>query len=91
MKRGNAKTPSKGSSYYVYVVSFIAAAGGFNWGYDIILMSGAILYLKNAFNIDSLSVQVSSINVELVLDRRVHDDQRHLWNPHWHAGGRKYR
>ena len=63
MKRENAKTPSKGSSYYVYVISFIAAAGGFNWGYDIVLMSGAILYLKNAFNIDSLSVQVSSLNL----------------------------
>src|SRR5690349_2408389 len=35
------------SRKYVYIISLIAAAGGFNWGFDIILMSGAILYIKS--------------------------------------------
>src|SRR5947199_9913618 len=34
---------------YVYVIAFVAAAGGFNFGFDIVLMSGAILYLKEYY------------------------------------------
>jgi sugar porter (SP) family MFS transporter len=46
------KGPSRNKvSGYVYGVAFIAAAGGFNWGYDLVLMSGAILYLKRFFYI----------------------------------------
>lgn len=48
------------SSRYVYAIAFIAAAGGFNWGYDIILMSGAILYLKSYFHISSLDIVLFS-------------------------------
>src|SRR5437762_11874868 len=36
---------------YVYVIAFVAAAGGFNYGFDIILMSGAILYLERFFSL----------------------------------------
>jgi sugar porter (SP) family MFS transporter len=38
---------------YVYVIAFIAAAGGFNFGYDVVLMSGAILYLEKYFHLNS--------------------------------------
>ena len=38
---------------YVYVIAFIAAAGGFNFGLDIVLMSGAILYLERYFSLSA--------------------------------------
>ncbi len=38
---------------YVYVIAFIAAAGGFNFGFDIVLMSGAILYLQQYFHLSA--------------------------------------
>jgi len=49
------ETASKRSRAYVYLVAFIAAAGGFNWGYDVILMSGAILFMKSSFNIGGMN------------------------------------
>src|SRR5437762_8738710 len=36
---------------YVYVIAFIAAAGGFNFGFDLVLMSGAILYMEQYFHL----------------------------------------
>ena len=53
----------KQSNAYLYFISMVAAAGGFNWGYDVILMSGAILYLKNYFNIGHLSVAIFSHSI----------------------------
>lgn len=35
---------------YVYLIAFVAAAGGFNFGFDLVLMSGAILYMEQYFN-----------------------------------------
>jgi sugar porter (SP) family MFS transporter len=43
---------------FVYIASLIAASGTFNWSYDIILMSGSILYLKNYFHISQISVVI---------------------------------
>src|SRR5712692_3897371 len=62
MKKAMSTTTAipKASSAYLYLIAFIAAAGGFNWGYDVILMSGAILYLKSYFHIGSVSVQLFS-------------------------------
>jgi MFS family permease len=51
------------SRSYVYLISLIAAAGGFNWGFDIILMSGAILYLKKHFNIAELTTDLFSLHI----------------------------
>jgi SP family arabinose:H+ symporter-like MFS transporter len=42
----------------LYFACIVAAAGGFNWSYYIILMSGAILYLDNYFHIGQLSVHI---------------------------------
>src|ERR1041385_6567652 len=38
-------------SAYVYLISIIAAVGGFLLTYDIIVMSGAIIFLKREFNL----------------------------------------
>src|SRR5262245_66386514 len=51
------------SRSYVYVISLVAAAGGFNWGFDIILMSGAILYLKKHFNFAALNIDLFPLNI----------------------------
>jgi SP family arabinose:H+ symporter-like MFS transporter len=55
MQEKMPETASKRSRAYVYLVAFIAAAGGFNWGYDVILMSGAILFMKSSFNIGGMN------------------------------------
>jgi len=51
------------SRKYVYIISLIAAAGGFNWGFDIILMSGAILYIKSHFHIAAMSLEFLGIHI----------------------------
>ena len=33
----------------VYLIAIVAAAGGFTFGYDLVIMSGAILFLKSDF------------------------------------------
>ena len=58
-----APTSAPHSRKYIYIVSLIAAAGGFNWGFDIILMSGAILYLKNHFQIAALSLDFLGVHI----------------------------
>ena len=47
---------------YVYVIAFVAAAGGFNFGFDIVLMSGAILYLQQTCR--ACGVQAKSAHKE---------------------------
>lgn len=51
------------SRTYVYFIAAIAALGGFNWGFNIILMSGAILFLKNHFQIAALSLDILGIQI----------------------------
>jgi sugar porter (SP) family MFS transporter len=48
---------------YVYVLASIAAAGGFNGGYDLMLMSGAILSMSRFFHIYSMHVVLFSHTV----------------------------
>lgn len=47
--------PSQGkkSVAYVYCVAMVAAAGGFIWGYDLVIMSSAILFLADFFELSS--------------------------------------
>src|SRR5439155_15930062 len=55
-----AKSQGKHTRAYLYLICLVAAAGGFNWSYNVILMSGAILYLDNYFHIGRLSIQILS-------------------------------
>ena len=48
------------SSAFVHFAALVAASGTFNWSYDIILMSGSILYLKSYFHIGQISVVIFS-------------------------------
>ncbi len=48
------RDPEKKSSViYVYLIAMIAAAGGFIWGYDLVIMSSVILYLEPHFDLSS--------------------------------------
>ena len=39
------------STRYLYTIVLIAAVGGFLWGYDLSLISGAIIFLKEEFSL----------------------------------------
>jgi MFS transporter, SP family, arabinose:H+ symporter len=59
----NTRSAEAYSNARLYFVSCVAAAGGFNWSYDILLMSGAILYVKNYFKIGNLNLELFSHHV----------------------------
>jgi sugar porter (SP) family MFS transporter len=40
---------------YIYVVTAVAAVGGFLFGFDLAIISGAMLYLKKVFGLDGMS------------------------------------
>ncbi|MFZ0038566.1 MAG: sugar porter family MFS transporter, partial [Candidatus Acidiferrales bacterium] len=48
--------PPVRNNAYVYLISIIAAVGGFLLTYDIIIMSGAIIFLKKEFNLTPTAV-----------------------------------
>lgn len=44
------------STMYVYFIAFIAAVGGFLFGFDLSIISGAIIFLKREFALSSAQV-----------------------------------
>ena len=59
----------KGSLLYVYLVCIVAAVGGFLFGYDTAVISGAIVFLQKHFALNSiqLGIAVSSVIVGCIL------------------------
>lgn len=49
----NEKTP-----WFIYILSFFSAIGGFLFGYDTGVVSGAMLLLKNRFHLSSILEEV---------------------------------
>lgn len=45
-------------SCFLYTLTFFAAIGGFLFGYDTGVVSGAMLLLKDEFNLDSFSQEI---------------------------------
>ena len=43
-------------SSYVYLISIIAAVGGFLFGYDLSIISGAVLFLNKEFSLTSVQL-----------------------------------
>ena len=41
---------------YLYMIVLVAAVGGFLFGYDLSLISGAIIFLRREFNLDPIQV-----------------------------------
>ena len=54
MSRGN----DQASAVYLYLTVFVAAVGGFLFGYDLSLISGAIIFLKAEFHLSPFWVGV---------------------------------
>ena len=46
-------TDEGGRLWYVFLVAFVAAAGGFLFGYDLVIIAGANNFLKDQFNLDA--------------------------------------
>jgi SP family arabinose:H+ symporter-like MFS transporter len=44
------------SNVYVYLISLVAAVGGFLLTYDIVIMSGGIIFLKREFHLSPMAV-----------------------------------
>lgn len=56
-----SKIPSRSSepqknNTYVYLVSLLAAVGGFLFGYDLSIISGAVLFLRKEFSLTSVQL-----------------------------------
>ena len=55
--QGEQTPPLKqGSTAYVYFAALVAAAGGFLFGYDLAVVSGAIIFLKKQFALSPVEV-----------------------------------
>ncbi|MFK7848922.1 MAG: sugar porter family MFS transporter [Rhodothermales bacterium] len=56
MKKSNISTKARdgqASSRYIYLVAFIAATGGFLFGYDLSIISGALPFLETHFELSA--------------------------------------
>ncbi|MGH9529775.1 MAG: hypothetical protein ACRD2S_07645 [Terriglobales bacterium] len=49
-------SPDQVSKLYVHLISMVAAVGGFLLTYDIVIMSGGIIFLKRDFHLAPLAV-----------------------------------
>ena len=45
----------KANNSYVYLISFVAATGGFLFGYDLSIISGALIFLETHFELDAVA------------------------------------
>jgi sugar porter (SP) family MFS transporter len=50
------EVPEHTSNRYVHLISVVAAVGGFLLTYDIVIMSGAIIFMKDEFHLSSVAV-----------------------------------
>jgi SP family arabinose:H+ symporter-like MFS transporter len=48
--------PTKQNKSFVYLISIIVAIGGFNFGFDVSIISGAIIFMKPTFNLNAAQV-----------------------------------
>jgi sugar porter (SP) family MFS transporter len=66
---GSSSSPSGNASRFLYVVATIAGLGGLLFGYDIGIISGALLFIRDAFPLNPFleGLVVSSILIGAVL------------------------
>lgn len=53
-------SPSKGSAVYVYAVSIVAATSGLLFGFDIAVINGAIVFLRDQFQLSEFQTEVAA-------------------------------
>ena len=51
--RGHANDTPRGTNLYAFGIAFVASVGGFLFGYDLAIVCGANLYLKEVFHLSS--------------------------------------
>ena len=54
-----ARLEGQASPLYIYAISLMAAVGGFLFGYDLQIISGAVLYLRNEFHLNATQEAVA--------------------------------
>src|SRR5438477_12000231 len=52
LAQGVPAASETGTASYAFRIAIVAALGGFLFGYDISIISGAIIFLKTEFNLD---------------------------------------
>ena len=69
MEQAGSSGASRGGKWFVYAVACVAALGGLLFGYDIGIISGALLFIKNDFPLTPFltGVVVSSILLGAVI------------------------
>src|SRR5579885_895222 len=61
MKSALASTlAEKGSALYVYLVSVVAATSGLLFGFDIAVINGAIIFLREQFHLTEVQTEVAA-------------------------------
>lgn len=50
---------------YVYLISLVAAVGGFMFGYDLVIIGGAMLFMKKVFGLNAFQEGFAMGSVEL--------------------------
>lgn len=55
LKELDTEKLGKINNSYVFLVSFVAATGGFLFGYDLSIISGALIFLEEYFELDATS------------------------------------
>ena len=51
----------KPNRFYVYMIAGISAVGGFIFGYDLNVVTPAVLYLQEEYNLSPLGVSVATL------------------------------
>ena len=69
MEQAGSSGATRGGKWFVYAVACVAALGGLLFGYDIGIISGALLFIKNDFPLTPFltGVVVSSILLGAVI------------------------
>lgn len=55
-RKGSLDRNDRGSHVYVVLISMVAAVGGFLFGYDLAVVSGAIIFLQKQFSLSTYAV-----------------------------------
>jgi MFS transporter, SP family, arabinose:H+ symporter len=60
---GTSQEQTAGSRTFVYLVSAVAALGGFLFGFDTAVINGAILFLRRAFSLTELQTEIAAASL----------------------------
>ena len=53
LKESNALNEGQAGQWYAYLVAFVAAVGGFLFGFDLNIIGSGMVFVKDQFNLDS--------------------------------------